>query len=132
MNEHQKKIHRERLLALAGRLKGDVSGLKATALRGIGGEASGSLSNAPLHMADLATDTFEQEVAIGLLENQQEVLGAIAAALDRLDADTFGTCERCGNTIPEGRLQAVPYASYCVRCQELAEKEGEVGAMATG
>jgi len=129
MTEQQQQTYRERLLALGDRLKGDVSGLRATALRGIGGEASGSLSNAPLHLADLATDTFEQEVAIGLLENQQEVLGAIGTALDRLDAGTYGRCERCGMPIKEGRLMALPYTSYCVTCQAQVEKEDEEADM---
>ena len=94
-------------------------------MRGTGGDASGGLSNAPLHLADLATDTFEQEVALGLLQNQQQVLNAILAALDRLDAGTFGLCERCGREIPEERLRAVMYASRCIECEQQAEQEGD-------
>ena len=123
MTKQQHDSYRARLLTLADRLQGDVSGLRNPALRGTGGEASGSLSNAPLHLADLATDTFEQEVAVGLLESQQLVLGAIAKALDRLDDGTYGRCERCGKAIAKGRLEAVPYASRCVTCEQAAEQE---------
>jgi len=123
MNEQQIERHRQRLLALADRIKGDVSQLRDVALRGGGGETSGNLSNVPLHLADLGTETFEQDLAIGLLQNGQQVLGDIAAALDRLDAGTFGRCERCGKEIPEARLAAVPYASRCITCEQQVEKE---------
>jgi RNA polymerase-binding transcription factor DksA len=121
MNKQQREEYRQRLLSLANRLKGDVSGLRQSALRGTGGDASGSLSNAPLHLADLATDTFEQEMALGLLQNGQQTLGAIAAALDRLDAGTYGRCESCGKEIPAERLRAVPFASRCVPCEQKEE-----------
>ncbi len=125
MTEQQREGHRARLRALADRLKGDMSGLRAAALRGSGGEASGGISNAPLHLADLATDNFEQEVALGLLQNQQQVLNSIMTALDRLDAGTYGNCERCGKVIPEERLRAVIYASRCVECEQHVEQEGD-------
>jgi RNA polymerase-binding transcription factor DksA len=123
MNEQQRQAHRARLLALGQRLRSDLAALRGTALRGIGAASSGNLSNVPHHLADLANDTFEQEVDVGLLENEQQVLRAIAAALDRIDDGTFGRCLRCEKAIPEGRLKALPYASRCVRCEEKAEQE---------
>ncbi|HWY88388.1 MAG TPA: TraR/DksA family transcriptional regulator [Gemmataceae bacterium] len=125
MKEEKLAGHRRRLQALAARLKGDMSGLRAAALRGSGGESSGGISNAPLHLADLATDNSEQEVSLGLLQNQQQVLNAILVALNRLEAGTFGRCERCGNDIPEERLKALIYASRCVACEQQAEREGD-------
>jgi RNA polymerase-binding transcription factor DksA len=125
MTEHQAQVHRQRLRAQAYRLKGDMSGLRDAALRGSGGEASGGISNAPLHLADLATDNSEQEVALGLLQNQQQVLNAILVALDRLDAGTYGRCERCGKDIPEERLKVMTYATRCVDCEQQAEQEGD-------
>jgi DnaK suppressor protein len=123
MNERQKKSYRTKLEELAVRLNGNVASLKGEALRGSGGEASGNLSNAPVHLADLASDAFEQELAVGLLQNQEQVLRQIAAALARLDAGTFGRCERCGKPIPEGRLDAIPYATRCAACEAKAEEE---------
>jgi hypothetical protein len=82
MKKQQWQAHRERLIELAVRLRGDVARLRQAALRQTGGEASGSLSNTPLHLAELAADTFEQEVAVGLLQNEHELLQAIGAALD--------------------------------------------------
>ncbi len=104
------------LLALRSRLKGDVSHLADEALRAAGGEASGSLSNAPLHMADLGTDNFEQEFTLSLLQNQEQVLEEIDHALDRINQGTYGLCEECHSPIPKARLQAVPYTRHCVEC----------------
>jgi DnaK suppressor protein len=123
VNVQQQRQYRQRLLDLAHRVKGDVSGLRDAALRRTGAEPSGGLSNAPLHLADLAADHFEQEVAVGLLQNEQHLLGTIAAALDRLDAGTYGCCERCGQDILLERLSAMPYACRCVACEEIQEKE---------
>src|SRR3546814_13132406 len=41
----------------------------------------------------------------------------ISAALAKIDAGTYGICERCAAPIPFARLEAVPYAAYCVTCQ---------------
>ncbi|MGH9678215.1 MAG: TraR/DksA family transcriptional regulator, partial [Candidatus Acidiferrum sp.] len=108
--------YRTVLLSLRSRLNGDVSHLADEALRARGGEASGSLSNAPLHPADLGTDNFEQEFTLSLLQNQESALAEIADALDRIDKGTFGKCEECGAAIAKGRLQTLPHARYCVDC----------------
>jgi RNA polymerase-binding transcription factor DksA len=116
MTKAELNAYQETLLALRNRLSGDVSHLAEEALRARGGEASGSLSNAPLHMADLGTDNFEQEFTLGLLQNQEQALKEIGDALERLRRGVFGRCEECEATIPKGRLQALPYARYCVAC----------------
>jgi DnaK suppressor protein len=125
MTKQKTEAYRQQLLDMAERLDRDLSGVRDEAMRGTGGEAGGGLSNAPLHLADLGTDTFEQEVAADLMRNQQQVLIAIRQALDRIDAGTFGACERCGKEIPEGRLRALPYAMRCVECEAQAEKDGD-------
>lgn len=106
----------ETLLSLRQRLSGDVSHLAEEAMRARGGEASGSLSNAPLHMADLGTDNFEQEFTLGLLQNQEQALTEIGDALERIRRGTFGRCEECQQAIPKARLQALPYTRHCVAC----------------
>jgi RNA polymerase-binding transcription factor DksA len=116
MTKAELDTFRDRLLELRGRLNGDVSHLANEALKARGGEASGSLSNAPLHPADLGTDNYEQEFTLGLLQNQENALAEIADALDRVDKGNFGTCEECGTAIPKGRLQTLPHTRYCVDC----------------
>jgi RNA polymerase-binding transcription factor DksA len=116
MNKADLEHYRSTLLALRARLTGDVTHLADEALRARGGEASGSLSNAPLHPADLGTDNYEQEFTFSLLQNQEQTLDEIGEALERLRQGTFGRCEECGGPIPKGRLQALPYARHCVAC----------------
>ena len=114
--------YRKQLEDLRHRLRGDVSHLTSEALRKTGGEASGSLSNTPIHMADLGTDNFEQEFTLGLIQNEEQALDEIGAALDRLTQGTFGRCEDCQKEIPRPRLQALPYARYCVECARKHEQ----------
>jgi DnaK suppressor protein len=116
--------YRRQLLGLAHRLGGDIHSVAGEAMRTAGGEASGNLSNAPIHMADLGTDNFDQEVSLSLLENEQEILQQIASAFDRLEGGTFGRCTECGKPIAERRLEALPYTQYCVACARLHEENG--------
>jgi len=113
---------RQQLLDLRSRLKGDVTNLADEALRKAGGEASGSLSNMPIHMADLGTDNFEQEFTLSLLENEEHALEEIDAALDRIARSKFGVCEECEKEIPRERLKALPYARRCLNCTRKLEQ----------
>jgi RNA polymerase-binding transcription factor DksA len=110
--------YRSQLQTLGRQMQDKIPALRDQALHGAGGEASGSLSNSPLHLADLGTDHYEQEMALSLLETQGSRIGEVAAALQRLDNGTFGRCERCQCDIPRARLDALPYTRYCVTCAE--------------
>jgi RNA polymerase-binding transcription factor DksA len=116
--------YREKLQALAARLRGNVSGLREETLRKGGGEASGSLSNAPLHPADLGTDHFDHETNLGLLELQGQTLSEVNAALQRIREGTFGACLECGGPISRGRLEALPYTPYCIHCAQEVQHRG--------
>jgi DnaK suppressor protein len=116
MTEPEIKHYRRRLLALKQRLGGDLSELEAEALRGVGGEASGNLSDVPVHPADLSADNYEEEVTLGLLENEDQLLAEVNDALDRIEQGTFGRCENCHQEISRERLEALPYTRYCLRC----------------
>src|SRR5262245_60057968 len=122
MTAKEKKAFRHQLLDLGKRLKGEVSNLEHAALRAAGGETSGGLSNAPLHPADLGSDTFEQEVSLSLLQNENGQLAEVIAALRRLDDGAFGRCEECKGPISLERLRAVPYARLCIECARDAEQ----------
>jgi DnaK suppressor protein len=126
--EEMEPYHRN-LVALLGRLRCDTSAVSAEALRTGGGEASGSLSNVPVHPADLGTDNFEQEMSIGLLENEQQLLEQTLAALDRVANGTYGRCQECGGAISAERLEALPYAPFCFACAERLEADGSDGRL---
>src|ERR671935_912224 len=95
MTKTEIEAYRTSLLALRDRHNGDVSHLTDEALHRTGGGASGNLSNMPIHMADLGTDNFEQEFTLSLLQNEQQLVSEITAALDRITQGTFGHCEEC-------------------------------------
>lgn len=121
MTHEQMQSYRGQLLALKKRLGADLSKLEEQSLRGAGGQASGNLSNVPLHLADLGTDNFEEELNLALLENQDQILDEVNDALERINEGTFGQCENCEQAIPAGRLKVLPYARYCVRCARILQ-----------
>ncbi len=114
---------RQRLLALRARLRGDVNQLADAALKKSRSEANGDLSSMPIHMADIGSDNFEQEFTLSLMENEGEALEKIESALERLEEGSYGKCEECGAKIPKSRLNAIPYATHCVKCA--SQQEGE-------
>jgi RNA polymerase-binding protein DksA len=117
---------RKRLLAMKRRISGDVSQLVDEAQRPIGGEASGNLSDVPVHPADVSAENYEEEVTLDLIEGESRILKEIDDALARIENGTFGRCENCHQAIPKERLEAVPYARYCIRCaRELQAQDNE-------
>jgi len=123
MTKTELEGYRRNLLELGKRLGGDFAAVAGEAFRTSGGEASGSLSNAPLHLADLGTDNFEQEMAVSLLENAGHTLEQIRAALECIAQGTYGRCQECGKAIPRPRLQALPYTLHCVDCARKIQAE---------
>lgn len=86
-------------------------------------EASGDLSNMPIHMADQGTDTYEQDFTLGLIENEGEEIHEINEALERIQDKTYGICEQCNKSILESRLKVVPSARLCIQCKEKEESD---------
>ncbi len=66
------------------------------------------------HLGDIATATFDREMASTLEENSVHVLAEIDAALARIDEGTYGLCVRCGKPIGQERLEALPWATLCI------------------
>ncbi|HXG59741.1 MAG TPA: TraR/DksA C4-type zinc finger protein [Planctomycetota bacterium] len=104
-------------------LLGDVKGLEDGA-RHRGGD-SGELSSLPVHLADLASDAFEQDFSFERAEGVSQEIQEIEEALERIRDRTFGICESCQAEIPLERLRAIPYARLCVACKrEEEDREG--------
>ena len=74
------------------------------------------------HPADVATVTLDREIDYTLEENEERLLKAIDAALERIDSGTFGTCRTCGKPIGEERLEALPYTTQCIDCKRKEER----------
>jgi len=86
-------------------------------------DLSGDLSGYGVHMADVATDSFDREINIGLAANKQQLLNDVEVALKKIEEGTFGICEKYGVAIPKKRLMAAPYVRFCLQAQEEEEKE---------
>jgi len=111
------------LVELRDHLIDGVSFLANENLKRSSRDASGELSGYSLHMADAGTDNFDREFALSLVSNEQEALYEIEEALKRLETGTYGVCEMCEKLVRKERLEAVPFARFCIQCQSGVEKD---------
>jgi DnaK suppressor protein len=73
-------------------------------------------------LADKAASAYSKELNFSLSDTERNLLMAIDEAFNRMKDGSYGTCTNCGTVIGEKRLQAVPWTSFCIDCQELQEK----------
>lgn len=73
------------------------------------------------HMADVATEVFEQELDVSLARQLKHSLGDVEHALLKFEDGTYGICESCGVIIEIARLEVLPSAQYCMECQSRYE-----------
>jgi RNA polymerase-binding transcription factor DksA len=107
-------IDRKRQLAATmGKLSGDAVNNNPREL--------GEISSLPSHLADLGTETFEQDKDLGLAERASAEIGEIDDALERLKAGDYGICEACEQPIHPERLKALPHATLCAACKTKQE-----------
>ncbi|MEE9487894.1 MAG: TraR/DksA C4-type zinc finger protein [Candidatus Brocadiales bacterium] len=123
MNAKDLASFRKVLLSVREKLAGNVNSMEDEALKKSRQDAAGDLSNVPFHMADLGTDNYERDLMIHLIQNGEEELKSIDAALEKLEDKTFGICEICDKKITKARLMARPYARLCLGCQQMEELE---------
>src|SRR4030042_4245124 len=79
-------------------------------------------------MVDAALDSVQDEISSQLAEVESRELSRIEYALERMHTGQFGACEGCGCNIPMARLNALPYATFCIKCQREAERQGAASA----
>jgi DnaK suppressor protein len=79
-------------------------------------------SKSPISSAENASDTYEQDFAFMSMESEEELLRKVDRALVRIREKTYGECEECSKDINPERLEALPWATMCVKCQELEER----------
>lgn len=71
---------------------------------------------------DAAVNDREQTILLSISESERTLLNQIDEALERIELGGYGECMNCGQTITDARLKAVPYARYCINCQDLMER----------
>jgi DnaK suppressor protein len=73
---------------------------------------------------ELTVLATQRDLAVQALDRNAQALREVRAALGRIDTGDFGVCERCEGEIAAKRLDALPWARHCVRCQEAVDREG--------
>lgn len=106
------------LLKLRSELVGRVQITEKEALK----SNDGALSTMPLHMADIGTDTFDQDFALDLAQHGRAIVVEVDEALARFKQGTFGLCLMSGKPIPKGRLDAKPWAKYTIESERVMER----------
>lgn len=113
------RYFRQLLLGRRAEIIGDVQGLEA-ARSGNAGE----ISHMPLHMADVGSDNYEQEFMLGLMESERKIILQIDEALMRIQDKTYGVCLETAVPIGRPRLEAKPWAKYCIEVARERERFG--------
>ena len=113
LNRYRQLLHRRRADIL-----GDVASLELDAQNG----SSGGISYE--HMADAGSDNFEQEFTLGLVESERKLLVQINDALLRMRKGIYGVCLERGVPIGTTRLDAKPWAKWCIEVVREKEKLG--------
>ncbi len=122
ITEQQQRSFRRRLRQTQARLRGELRFEDAASA-----EWEQAVRGEP-EFEESGMLAYERDASLAVAAQLQGRLAEIEAALARLDAGTFGVCERCGRRIEARRLEAMPETRYCLRCaQEPAGSGGAVG-----
>lgn len=125
LDVRQLRAFKELLLHKRAVLVGDVERLTDGALhRGADGQAD--TSSMPIHMADIGSDTWEQDFTLGLIASEQSIVREIDDALRRIQDRTYGVCLATHGRITVARLRAKPWAKYCIEYAR-AREDGRAG-----
>jgi DnaK suppressor protein len=114
MDKRKQKSYRDRLLARREGLFRQVTEAEMSSR-----ERDAEATQDP---ADMAANAYTKELLISMSANDRRLLGLIDESLTRIEAGEYGNCINCDEPVPEKRLEAVPWARYCVKCQELQER----------
>jgi RNA polymerase-binding protein DksA len=113
--------YKKLLIKVRDGIAGDISHITKESLKSQK-ESSGDLSGYSFHMADMASDSYDRELSLNIAGEEQEIVYEIDEALKRIEEGKFGKCISCDKKIPQQRLNAVPYAKYCIQCKSKEEK----------
>lgn len=121
MNKMELEKFRKLLLQKREDVVSDVTHITEDTRRSSQKEASGDLSAYSLHMADVASDSYDREFSLNVASGERNTLLDIDDALKRMKDKTYGKCIMCGKSISKKRLLAVPHAKMCIPCKRKEE-----------
>ena len=124
MDKRTREKFKKVLLEEKVKVLNEINNLAEENLNSTQRELSGDLSGYSLHMADMGTDNYQRELALGLVSNEQQILYKIEEALQLIEDGSYGKCKDCGKSIAEARQKALPFAKLCIKCKE-KEENGE-------
>ena len=116
LSKKQLDHYRQLLIEKMYEILGDVNAIEETLFQG-----SGELSSMPMHLADIGTDSYEQEFNLGLVAEERKILLDIQQALGRIADGSFGICEGLGTPIEAKRLEAIPWTRYSLKHAKMME-----------
>jgi len=82
-----------------------------------------ALGSETADVIDQASSEYEKQVALHKASTDRQLRKSLLQALERIRQGTFGECAKCGEEIEPKRLKALPWARYCVKCQEEFERK---------
>jgi len=112
---------RDLLLSERTRLLAELEEIESRTARTSDAERATELSSYEDHPADLASETFEREKDLAIAESVESLLNQVNTALEKVERGTYGTCDACSRPIKKARLQALPFATLCLECQDRLE-----------
>jgi DnaK suppressor protein len=118
MDKRKAKTYQDRLAERRVALVGQVQAAEAYSR-----ERDAEATQDP---ADMAANAYTKELLMSMSTNDRQLLDSIDAALARISEGAYGKCINCGEPILEKRLEAVPWARHCLRCQDMIER-GHLG-----
>jgi DnaK suppressor protein len=114
MDKRRVRVFRDKLIDRRGTLMGQVQEAERYSR-----ERDSEATQDP---ADMAANAYTKELMVSMSDNDRQLLKLIDEAVERMEAGTYSKCVRCETVLPEKRLEAVPWARYCISCQDLQEK----------
>ena len=117
LGANELRIYRDRLLKYRARLLIDLGAIEKEAL-----DANADTSHMPIHMADVGSDAYDQDLKLGMAASERKRIRDIEDALVRIKKKTYGVCHLTGKTIPDARLRAKPWAKYTKEAAEKIER----------
>ncbi len=106
---------RDLLVQRRSRLSSDLTMMQDEALKVT------AQDNSSDSVADTGTDNYEQDFTLGLIESEEMLAREVGDAIVRCEQGTFGVCEGCQTPIPLARLEILPFARFCIGCQQKRE-----------
>ncbi len=114
MDKRKVKVYRDKLMGKREGLVGQVMEAEQYSR-----ERDSEATQDP---ADMAANAYTKELLFSMSNNDRRFLELIEEALVRIEAGEYGACIHCGESVLEKRLEAVPWARHCLRCQDLQER----------